>query len=161
MAVLRCKRVMLSFVNLVITLFRVSNIHLPKISQSEDKVMDKSQSYITVFYDGPCPTCVKDRRYYEHLSSKNSKYVKWLDITGQDEYLLSLGIEPLKAISELHLQLANGNILSELDAYIVLMDRVWSLKPIAWLISLPLIRPYLANVYHKRVQNRLKSTGRI
>ena len=116
---------------------------------------------ITVFYDGACPKCIKDRRFYERLAGQGGKYVNWLDITGKDEYLTGLGIDPLKALSELHIQLSTGLILSELDAYIVLMERVWLLKGVAWLISLPIIRPYLANLYHKSVQKRLKASGRI
>jgi predicted DCC family thiol-disulfide oxidoreductase YuxK len=123
--------------------------------------MSNEQLYITVFYDGACPQCIKDRRFYERLAGQGGKQVKWLDITGKDEHLKSLGIDPLKALSELHLQLPNGFILSELDAYIVLMERVWLLKCVAWLISLPIIRPYLAKLYHQRVQKRLKATGRI
>jgi len=116
---------------------------------------------ITVFYDGACPKCVKDRRLYEHLAGQGGEQISWFDITGQDEHLKRLSIDPLKALSELHLQLADGKILSELDAYIILMERVWLLKIIAWFISLPVIRPYLANLYHQRVQKRLKESGRI
>ncbi len=123
--------------------------------------MRNEQLSLTVFYDGACPRCIKDRRLYERLAGSLGKQVKWLDITGQDEYLKNLGIDPLKALSELHLQLSNGQILSELDAYIVLMERVWLLKLIAWLISLPIIRPYLSKLYHQRVQKRLKATGRL
>ena len=123
--------------------------------------MDTDRVSITVFYDGSCPKCVKDRRFYERLAGQGGEQISWFDITGQDEYLKSLAIDPLKAFSELHLQLSNGKILSELDAYIVLMERVWLLKCVAWLISLPVVRPYLSNIYHQRVQKRLKATGRI
>ena len=123
--------------------------------------MNNDELFITVYYDAGCPECVRDRRFYEHLAGQGGKQVKWLDITGQDEYLKSLGIDPLKALTELHLQLGNGKILSELDAYIVLMNRVWLLKPLAWLISLAIIRPYLAKWYHARVEQRLKETGRL
>ena len=97
--------------------------------------MINQQSSITVFYDGACPQCIKDRRFYERLAGQGGEQVKWLDITGQDEYLKTLGIEPVKALTELHIQLANGEVLSELDAYIVLMMRVWLLKPLALFIS--------------------------
>ena len=116
---------------------------------------------ITVFYDGACPSCLKDRRFYERLAGQGGQQVKWLDITGQDEYLKGLGIDPLKALSELHIQLEDGRILFELDAYIILMSRIWLLKPLAYLVSLPVIRPYIAKLYHKSVQKRLKATGRI
>jgi predicted DCC family thiol-disulfide oxidoreductase YuxK len=123
--------------------------------------MDNDKMSITVFYDGACPSCLKDRRFYERLAGQGGQQVKWLDITGQDEYLKALGIDPLKALSELHIQLEDGRILFELDAYIVLMSRIWLLKPLAYLVSLPVIRPYLAILYHQSVQKRLKATGRI
>jgi predicted DCC family thiol-disulfide oxidoreductase YuxK len=123
--------------------------------------MDNDKMTITVFYDGACPRCLKDRRFYERLAGQGGSQVKWLDITGQDERLKALGIDPLKALSELHIQFEDGRILFELDAYIVLMSRIWLLKPLAYLVSLPVIRPYLAKLYHQSVQKRLKATGRI
>ncbi|QBG37234.1 thiol-disulfide oxidoreductase DCC family protein [Litorilituus sediminis] len=116
---------------------------------------------LTVFYDGACPKCVKDRRFYQRLAGKGGELVDWLDINGKDNLLVSLGIAPEKALTELHIQLANGEIQSELDAYITLMKRVWLLKPIAWIIALPFIRPYLAKLYHQRVLKRLKAAGRL
>jgi len=123
--------------------------------------MHHDNQIITVFYDGACPTCVKDRRFYEKLAGQASEQVNWLDITNQEAYLTSLGIDPYKALTELHIQLPDGRILSELDAYIVLMERVWQLKWLAWIISLPIIRPYLARKYHQKVNKRLKDAGRI
>ncbi|WP_057830721.1 thiol-disulfide oxidoreductase DCC family protein [Colwellia sp. TT2012] len=123
--------------------------------------MTNKQKCITVFFDGACPQCIKDRRFYERFAGQGGKQVKWLDITGQDEYLKTLGINPFKALTELHIQLADMTILSELDAYIVLMMRIWLLKPLAYFISLPLIRPLIAHIYHQRVAKRLKLQGRM
>lgn len=116
---------------------------------------------IVVFFDGACPICVKDRHFYEKLAGNAGQQIVWFDITDQDDYLFGLGISPRKAMSELHIQLGDGKILSELDAYIVLMKRVWFLKPVAWLVSLPAIRPFISKLYHQRVDARLKRTGRI
>jgi len=52
-------------------------------------------------------------------------------------------------------------VLSELDAYIVLMQRVPLLKPLAWFMNLRLLRPSLAHWYHKAVMKRLKRDGRL
>ncbi|ALO34162.1 thiol-disulfide oxidoreductase [Colwellia sp. MT41] len=123
--------------------------------------MTNKQQCITVFFDGACPQCIRDQRFYQHFAGQGGEQVKWLDITGQDEYLKTLGIVPVKALTELHIQLANGEVLSELDAYIVLMSRVWLLKPLAFFISLPIIRPFIARIYHQRVTKRLKSQGRM
>ncbi|MFT7338921.1 MAG: hypothetical protein ACI92B_002256, partial [Marinobacter maritimus] len=56
---------------------------------------------------------------------------------------------------ELHVKDDQGEIHNEMDAYILLMSRVFVLKPLAWLISLPVIRPTLAKLYHSWVERRL------
>lgn len=111
---------------------------------------------LIVYYDGACPKCIRDRKTYEKLSASSADQVCWFDITGQDLPLRELGIDPQKALSELHVRQPNGQIVSELDAYILLMNKVPLLKPVAWLIGLPLIRPLLARLYHWQVNRRLR-----
>ena len=95
------------------------------------------------------------RQRYEKLAGKTGESVEWLDITGKDEQLRAEGIDPDKALRELHVKDAQGHIHSEMDAYILLMSRVPMLKPLAWLIGLPVIRPVLARMYHYLVDRRL------
>ena len=123
--------------------------------------MTASGDQLRVFYDGACPSCVKDRRLYERLAGKTGESVEWVDITGRDDELKELGIDPEAALQELHVEDGQGNIHRELSAYILLMSRVWLLKPLAWLIGLPVIRPALAKLYHKWVGERLEKTGRM
>ena len=123
--------------------------------------MNENKGMITVYYDGACPKCIKDRRHYEKLSGNAGKNVVWFDITGQDKRLREIGIDPQKALMELHVRNENQQILSEIDAYILLMRKVPLLRPLAWLIGLPLIRPMLSNVYHRRVNRRLRHSGRV
>ncbi len=111
---------------------------------------------LVVFYDGSCPSCIRDRERYEKLAGKTGQSVEWLDITGQDDRLRREGIEPDKALRELHVKDASGHIHREIDAYILLMSRVPVLKPLAWLIGLPVIRPILAWLYHRWVDRRLE-----
>jgi len=61
----------------------------------------------------------------------------------------------------LHVKDENETILSEIDAYILLMSKVPVLQPVAWLIGLPLIRPVVARVYHWLVYRRLFQSGRL
>jgi len=111
---------------------------------------------IIVYYGGACPKCIRDRRNYEKLAGDSSEDVCWFDITGQDQRLRQIGIDPRKALTELHVGDKDGRIISELDAYILLMDKVPLLKPLAWLIGLQLIRPLLARIYHWQVKRRLR-----
>jgi predicted DCC family thiol-disulfide oxidoreductase YuxK len=123
--------------------------------------MNQDKPKIIVYYDGACPKCVKDRQTYEKLAGKAGEDVCWTDITGQEKYLREIGIDPQKALTELHVQDEDQCILSEIDAYILLMSKVPLLKPLAWLIGLPLIRPLLAKIYHWQVTRRLKRSGRL
>ena len=123
--------------------------------------MTASEDRLRVFYDGACPSCVRDRKFYERLAGRTGDAVEWVDITGRDEELKQLGIDPVAALQELHVEDGRGNIHRELDAYILLILRVWLLKPLAWLIGLPVIRPALAKLYHRWVGERLERTGRL
>lgn len=123
--------------------------------------MHKDKDEITVYYDGGCPRCIKDMRTYERLSRGLHGTIDWVDITSQKEKLSESGIDPIKALMELHVKDQNQNILSEIDAYILLMSKVPRLKPLARVIDLPIIRPALSKVYQWHVRRRLQRSGRI
>jgi len=123
--------------------------------------MTKHARHITVYYDASCPKCVKDRQNYEHMAGASASDVCWMDITDHDDALQDLGIDPRLALTELHVQDKQGRILSEIDAYILLMQRVPRLRALAWLISLPVIRPVCAFLYHRMVIRRLRKEGRL
>lgn len=115
---------------------------------------------LKVFYDGACPRCIADRRWYESLPHA-ADGVEWVDITDRGAELRALGIEPYLALTELHIQDEAGRIHRELDAYILLLARVPRLAPLAWLIRLPLIKPLLSDVYRRWVLRRLRRDGRL
>ena len=123
--------------------------------------MSRQAEKITVYYDASCPKCVKDRQNYEHMAGESGRDVCWMDITGRDDDLRALGIDPRMALTELHVKDTYGHIRSEIDAYILLMQRVPRLRALAWLIGLPLIRPLCASLYHRMVIRRLRKEGRL
>lgn len=123
--------------------------------------MNASQHKITVYYDGACPRCVRDRARYERLSAKSGKSAQWVDITGRDAELCQLGIDPQAALRELHVRDALGEIHRELDAYILLMSRVPILRPLAWLIGLPGVRPVVSWLYRTGRVRGLRATHRV
>ncbi|GGC09042.1 hypothetical protein GCM10011352_39280 [Marinobacterium zhoushanense] len=116
---------------------------------------------ITVYYDGVCPRCVRDRENYERLDPEAGKQVEWFDITGRDQELIDLGIDPRKALTELHIRTPDGRILSELDAYCVLLARIPRYRLLGIIIGLPLFRPLASWLYHRWVIRRLKREGRL
>lgn len=98
---------------------------------SEGKTLSETTHPITVFYDGAGPRGVRDREQYERWAGPASESVCWFDITGQDERLRALGIDPRRALTELPVLDEHQRVRSELDAYILLMERVPRLKPLA------------------------------
>ena len=116
---------------------------------------------VTVFYDGACPRCVKDRADYERMAGEGGRDVAWCDITGRDDELRDEGIDPGAALRELHVRAPDGRVLRELDAYILLMSRVPRLRPLAWLIGVPGIRQLASRAYRWSVERRLRREGRL
>jgi len=85
---------------------------------------------ITVYYDQSCPGCVKDRALFERLAGKRAALFSWFDITGQDQALRQRGIDPFKALRELHIEDAHGAIHSEMDEYSITMKKITHLTPL-------------------------------
>lgn len=123
--------------------------------------MNRRIPELTVYYDAACPACVRDRAWYEKLSRKTDETVEWVDINGRDDELRAAGIDPTAALRELHVRDANGGVHRELDAYVLLMLRVPSLRPLGWTIGLPGVRPVLSWMYRTWVLRRLRAANRI
>ncbi|MFN3843837.1 MAG: thiol-disulfide oxidoreductase DCC family protein [Rehaibacterium terrae] len=116
---------------------------------------------LTVFYDGACPRCVRDRARYERLAGEAGEAVEWCDITGRDAALRALDIDPREALLALHVLDAQGRVHRELDAYILLMARTRRLRWLARLIGLPGLRHTLSVIYRHLVRRRLRRQGRL
>jgi predicted DCC family thiol-disulfide oxidoreductase YuxK len=100
------------------------------------------------------------RTFEALMAGEGARDVEWVDITGREEELLRQGIDPDRALRELHVRDGEGHIHRELDAYRLLMGRVPRLKPLGWLIGLPVIRPLVSWIYRTMVDRRLRRTGR-
>lgn len=127
--------------------------------------MSGTKRVIRVFYDQACPSCRKDRVFYEGLNQSSQDEVDWVDVNDPKACLIEKGIDPKQALLALFIEIENEDgsrtVLSEIDAYIVLMQRTRLLKPLAFLIGLPLIRPMLSSLYRNWVIRRLTRQGRM
>ncbi len=115
---------------------------------------------ICVLYDGSCPSCVQDRRTYEKWAGPGAEDVAWVDITGRDDWLRAQGIDPRRALLELHVIDAKQQVHAELDAYILLMRRTRVFRPLGWLLARRWLRKPLGYLYRAWVVRRLKREGR-
>ena len=103
---------------------------------------------------------MRDRQRYEKWAGSGASSVEWVDITGREDLLRRKGIDPDRALRELHVEDERGEIHRELDAYIVLMAQSPWLKPFAVVVGLPIVRPWLSRLYRRSVDRRLRRAGR-
>ncbi|MBB3189873.1 thiol-disulfide oxidoreductase DCC family protein [Halomonas cerina] len=116
---------------------------------------------LKVYYDADCPICRRDRARYERWAGEAAASVEWIDVNHHVERLRERGVDPRAALLSLHVEDAQGRIADGLDAYILLMRRVPRLRPLAWLIGLPGVKPLLAWAYRRWVRRRLARQGRL
>jgi predicted DCC family thiol-disulfide oxidoreductase YuxK len=119
------------------------------------------KSTLRVFYDADCPGCRRDRARYERWAGEAAASVEWVDVNDNEASLRERGIEPEDALLSLHVEDSQGRVREGIDAYILLMRRVPRLKPLAWLVGLPLIKPMLTWLYRHWVRRRLAREGRL
>ncbi len=116
---------------------------------------------ILVLYDASCPRCVKDRQFYEKLIGLKNSHIIWCDFNCHRQLLQQFNISALAAMTELHIIVDDQKIIKSIAAYVLLLNQIIYLKPIAWLMNIPIIYRILEFYYHKKVQKRLKDTGRL
>lgn len=119
------------------------------------------ESRLKVYYDGACPVCQRDRTRYERWAGEAGSSVEWCDLNQYHETLRAKGVDPQAALLSLHVENEQGEIREGIEAYIALMRRVPRLKPLAWLIGLPGLKPLLRFLYDHWVKRRLKREGRL
>jgi len=116
---------------------------------------------LKVYYDGICPICRRDRARYERWAGEAGDQVAWCDVNEHQATLREQGIDPQAALLSLHVEEEGGRIVEGIDAYVLLMRRVPRLKPVAWLIGLPVLKPLLRRLYDGWVRRRLVREGRL
>ncbi|MEQ5802791.1 DUF393 domain-containing protein [Halomonas sp. H10-9-1] len=122
---------------------------------------ERDGGVLRVYYDGICPRCRRDRARYEHWGEEAGAQVEWCDVTEHQQALRDRGVDPQAALLSLHVEDEGGRIREGIDAYILLMRRVPRLRPVAWLIGLPGLKPLLRRLYDAWVRRRLARQGRL
>ena len=113
---------------------------------------------ITVFYDGACPLCAREVAKWRKAPFLCQ--VDWFDITGQDEELIRLGIDPAFALVELHTKTDDGQIRTSIESYALLLSELAHWRWLGKVISLPVVKSILKWVYDYLTKIRLKRDGR-
>lgn len=121
----------------------------------------KALSPLYVYYDGACPICRRDRARYERWAGEAGDSVRWCDLNEYGERLRDIGVDPDVALMSLHLEDDQGRLYAGIDAYVLLMKRVPRLRPAAYIMALPGVKPVLTALYKRWVRRRLAREGRL
>ena len=65
---------------------------------------------LSVYYDGGCPLCMKEIRYYRRKDTGNK--ISWIDITRSDEQDLGPGLDKEVALKRFHARSPSGELYS-------------------------------------------------
>lgn len=114
-----------------------------------------------VFYDQSCPSCVRDRVWFERLAGKRADLFSWVDISSQQGIAMQHRIDPLKALRELHVRTKDGRVYVAIDAYSAMLKQLPAFWLLGVLIQLPIIKPFLTYWYRLLVDKRLSCEGRL
>lgn len=96
---------------------------------SRNKTQDGSRC--TVYFDGMCPVCSREIAAYRQLRGGNG--INWVDASRCEVAELSAGLDRAYALQRLHVQTANGTLLSGAAAFV----EIWKHLPaFAWVARL-------------------------
>jgi predicted DCC family thiol-disulfide oxidoreductase YuxK len=91
----------------------------------------------TVYYDGGCPVCSREVRFYQGREGADS--FAWVDVARADEASLGLGLSRHEALARMHVRCADGSLVSGAAAF----AEIWRGMPgLRWLGRLLAIPPF-------------------
>jgi predicted DCC family thiol-disulfide oxidoreductase YuxK len=104
-----------------------------------------------VFYDADCPLCVAGVRRIGGLFARRG--FVWEPLQDPDA-AARLGILPTEMLGEMKLLLAGGRVAGGADAWAELFRSVWWLRPLGWLMRLPVLHELSHAAYRWLMRNR-------
>jgi predicted DCC family thiol-disulfide oxidoreductase YuxK len=104
-----------------------------------------------VFYDAACPLCVAGVRRIGGLFARRG--FVWKPLQALDAPM-RLCLPLTEVVGEVKLLFADGRMAGGVDAWAELFRTVWWLRPLGWLMGLPLFRPVGHAVYRRLARNR-------
>ena len=93
-------------------------------------------------------------RYYKKIAPKG--IFEWFDIASDPSPLNAFNISQAQGLKRLHVSDNEGNIKVGVDAFILIWSYLIYWKPIAFIISLPLIKQIANIVYDRFADYRFK-----
>ncbi|MCF7979820.1 MAG: DUF393 domain-containing protein [Chromatiaceae bacterium] len=95
---------------------------------------------LKTFFDGGCPLCSREIAHYRKIDRDGR--IQWIDITQAADTLATAGLDLPSAMRRLHVQEPDGRLLSGVEAFIAIWQRLPRWHLLAGLVTrLRLTRP--------------------
>ncbi|WP_462321151.1 thiol-disulfide oxidoreductase DCC family protein [Halochromatium sp.] len=95
---------------------------------------------LQTFFDGGCPLCSREIAYYRKIDRDHR--IQWIDITQEADALAKAGLDLPSAMRRLHVRDSEGRVLSGVEAFIAIWQRLPRWHLLAKLVTgLRLTRP--------------------
>jgi len=104
-------------------------------------------SLVTVYYDGKCGLCRKEISHYKKIAPEG-QFI-WSDMSHDATPLSQLGVSQMDALRRLHATDRNGRLHIGVDAFILIWRQLPTWRPLAILVSLPVVRYIAAMLYNR------------
>ena len=100
---------------------------------------------ITVFYDGDCPLCSREIKYYAKISPPG--VFDWKNISSSSSELNNLNITRTQALKFLHAVDSKGKVYVGIDSFILIWQQLKPWRLLARTISLPVVHSIFKLLY--------------
>lgn len=101
---------------------------------ADPSVGEGDERRLTVYYDGACPICTTEVRFYR--AQAGGEEIDWVNLQNASEADLE-GLDREKALSRLHVRDEQGRMLEGIPAFAGLLERLPRLSPLGRLMGLP------------------------
>lgn len=109
---------------------------------------------LKTFFDGGCPLCSREIAHYRKVDQAGR--IHWIDITREKDTLADAGLDLQSAMRRLHVQEADGRLLSGVDAFIAIWRRLPRWRWLARLVTGLRLRRPLEWGYHLFAERRFR-----
>ena len=99
---------------------------------------DAGKAPLTVFYDGDCPVCRMEVKYYRRIDASGA--IAWMDITSMVDDDLPAGKSRGDLLGIFHARRDDGGWATGVDAFAAIWSRLPGFRHLAWLFRMPVIR---------------------
>ena len=97
---------------------------------------------VILYYDGDCPVCSKEVAAYQKLD--RSRAIRWHDVSASEGDLGLDHVSQADALTILHARLPDGRLVTGVDAFIAVWERLSGFKsfarlarwrPVTWMLE--------------------------